>query len=234
MADGLGLGDGHCTGARRGAPPPTPPRSFLAERGEFGGAPDTLSGTSAGAPSGSLRLATSPKTAWGGWGCRWDRGATNSIELRPTRPPLPRPSPLRSAPRSGRKGRTRSRSGTCVSRPTSPGSFGGGGRVMRARRGRPAHAPKPAEDALEAFATLSTLSHAWDEGASLSERVRAWRVRAPTSPCPFVCPPPIFWPKDPWAAALCARAPLLIHRLPDCTVPSGARWMPGSRGRTRP
>jgi hypothetical protein len=37
-ADGSGLGDSHRAGAREGVPPPAPPRSFLAERGELQGA----------------------------------------------------------------------------------------------------------------------------------------------------------------------------------------------------
>ena len=114
--------------ARRGAPPPAPPRSFLAERGEL-------------------------------------QDASKGIPLRPRESPTPDPSPLvprgegriRSpcghyrvaspfphAVCGGRAGdggpRGRSSMSVEVRRslhyPTSPGSFGGGGPVVPARRGR--------------------------------------------------------------------------------------------------
>jgi hypothetical protein len=43
MPGASGFDERHRTGAREGAPPPTPPRSFLAERGEFDRAPDVVS-----------------------------------------------------------------------------------------------------------------------------------------------------------------------------------------------
>ena len=114
---------------------------------------------SAGAPSGSLRLATSPKTAGGGWGCRqmgtrrrtsrcaYSPSPTRSSREGRIRSPCRRRGSRHPPPRSLREGpgrealTIRTDSSEAHQRrphiPTSPSSFGGGGRVMRARRGRP-------------------------------------------------------------------------------------------------
>ena len=72
-------------------PFPRPLSPAAREKGENSILLRTVGSASAGAPSGSLRLATSPKTAGGGWGCRRAHGSTTGIELAPDRPPLPRP-----------------------------------------------------------------------------------------------------------------------------------------------
>ena len=81
-----------CAGVGGGPlPRPLPVRS--SRRGENSIALRLAWPRGAGAPSGSLRLATSPKTAGGGWvadGSRLD----DEIGLRPTGPPSPGPSPF--------------------------------------------------------------------------------------------------------------------------------------------
>jgi len=109
----------------RGAPPPAPPRSFLAERGErrwigeghragarrgppppapppsFLGERGEFDGASSAcrarprAPPPARRLATSPNS---GGGTPMERGSTTGTSLRP-RGPLPRPLPARSSGR---------------------------------------------------------------------------------------------------------------------------------------
>ena len=87
----------------RGVPPPTPPRSFLTERGEFDSASD---GPARGrAPSGLAPLAHLPQKTLGEVGVALDHGSANSIELRQAESPTPRPPPPSFL---GERGRIRS------------------------------------------------------------------------------------------------------------------------------
>jgi hypothetical protein len=109
-ADGSALCDLHRTAPDGG---PLPVRS--SQKGENSSARRMDHAASAGAPSGSLRLATSPKTAGGGWGA--DGSAL--CDLHRTAPdggPSPGPSPL--VPHG--EGRIRSRSGWITLRPRAP------------------------------------------------------------------------------------------------------------------
>ena len=107
---GVGLG---VVARRRGlrcagrGPLPRPLFARSSWRGEDSSALRQVRAASAGAPSGSLRLATSPKTAGGGWDGAGGGGSAKGITLRRTDPPLPRPLRLFLAER----GRIRARSG---------------------------------------------------------------------------------------------------------------------------
>jgi hypothetical protein len=79
-----------------GGGPPLSPRSR--KRGRIRSCSGRDCAAPASAPTGSLRLATSPKTAGGGWVADGG-GSTKRIELAPDGGPLPRPLPVRSSRR---------------------------------------------------------------------------------------------------------------------------------------
>jgi hypothetical protein len=114
VADGSRLGELHRTGARPGAPPPAPPRSFLTERGEFDRVaddPDCVRGR----PLRSLRLAPPPKLLGEvGVPKGWSVGDKGRAGLGGV--PLPRPLPVRSS----RRGENSIPLRQAVSRPHSP------------------------------------------------------------------------------------------------------------------
>jgi hypothetical protein len=152
--------------ARRAPSPPAPLPRGAGERGEFDRAPEDLplwlphptrhmAGTCPCLDAASPRRRAScrccsefirPCPGIPTSGRRRCGGSTKNVELRPTGPPLPRPL----SPAEREKGENSIALRKVVSRPTSPSSLGGGGRVMRARRGRPrtqvdrAEAPPPA------------------------------------------------------------------------------------------
>jgi hypothetical protein len=128
VAGGSRFGDRHRTGARRGAPPPAPPRSFLTERGEFGRA-------------GQVRRTSLPRAVCGGGS---GRGAAYH-------PALPHPkhtaaSPTTNLPRQFRGrwaggagpegGCATVRSASIPAPPRPPPVFFGGGREATSERGR--------------------------------------------------------------------------------------------------
>ena len=140
-------------------PRPLPVRS--SRRGENSIVLRTVRAASAGAPSGSPRLATSPKTAGGGWVGGWDPGSATRFELRP--PGAPPPAPPRSF-LTERGEFNRAADSLWVASP-SPAQFAG-----RAGEGG---GPPSRHHAVRTTSGPCSLSRFRERVRALSERVRA-------------------------------------------------------------
>ena len=207
-----------------------------------------VSRATACAPSGLALLAHLPQNCWGGWSGAGVEARRTGSRWRPTGPLSHGPSP----PRSGRKGRIRSRSGgVCASGgrpplPASPHKLRGGEensialrQVCLISRG----------NARQGFATFIP-SPACGEGTSLGERVRApadaARCSSPMddlSPTPNL--PQQFWGR--WAsnaspegapaprAQPCRSAPPpALHPTSPGSFGGGGRVVRARRGRREP